>query len=371
MSSVQIRDVRKSFGGFEVLHGVSIPIEDGAFVVLVGPSGCGKSTLLRMLAGLENITSGTISIGDRVVNNGQPKERDIAMVFQNYALYPHMTVADNMGFSLKLRGAKPAEIATGVKRAAEILALTPLLDRYPRQLSGGQRQRVAMGRAIVRDPQVFLFDEPLSNLDAKLRVAMRTEIKELHQRLKTTTIYVTHDQIEAMTLADRIVVMHDGLVEQIGAPLELYDRPQNLFVAGFIGSPAMNFLNGRIQADGRLEFEGANGVRLPLLTAPNGSDGHPVIYGIRPEHFAIAEDGAEAEVLVVEPTGSELQVAAKLGGDDIIAVFREHNKRGFPQPPPLKAGRKDPPKAGSATGAFVRPAKRATSQRVTTEETEP
>ncbi len=196
MSSVQIRDVRKSFGNFEVLHGVSIPIEDGEFVVLVGPSGCGKSTLLRMLAGLENITSGTISIGDRVVNNVQPKERDIAMVFQNYALYPHMTVADNMGFSLKLRGAKPEEISTGVKRAAEILALTPLLERYPRQLSGGQRQRVAMGRAIVRDPQVFLFDEPLSNLDAKLRVAMRTEIKELHQRLKTTTVYVTHDQIE-------------------------------------------------------------------------------------------------------------------------------------------------------------------------------
>src|SRR3989440_325674 len=239
MSSVQIRDVRKSFGGFEVLHGVSIPIEDGAFVVLVGPSGCGKSTLLRMLAGLENITSGTISIGDRVVNNVQPKERDIAMVFQNYALYPHMTVADNMGFSLKLRGAKPEEISSGVKRAAEILALTPLLERYPRQLTGGQRQRVAMGRAIVRDPQVFLFDEPLSNLDAKLRVAMRTEIKELHQRLKTTTGYVTHDQIEAMTIAD---------------------------------------------------------------------------------------DGAEAEIVVVEPTGSETQVFAKLGGEQVVAVFRERHQ---------------------------------------------
>src|SRR5947207_13298749 len=282
MSSVQIRDVRKSFGNFEVLHGVTIPIEDGAFVVLVGPSGCGKSTLLRMLAGLENITSGTISIGERVVNNVQPKERDIAMVFQNYALYPHMTVADNMGFSLKLRGASAAEIATGVNRAAEILALTPLLERYPRQLSGGQRQRVAMGRAIVRDPQVFLFDEPLSNLDAKLRVAMRSEIKELHQRLKTTSIYVTHDQIEAMTMGDKIVVMRDGLVEQIGAPLELYDRPRNLFVAGFIGSPAMNFLKGTIRRNGALQFEAASGVRLPLVAAPTGSDGRPVIYGIRP-----------------------------------------------------------------------------------------
>src|SRR5213082_1318496 len=252
MASVQINDVRKSFGGFEVLHGVTVPIEDGAFVVLVGPSGCGKSTLLRMLAGLENITSGTISIGDRVVNNVQPKERDIAMVFQNYALYPHMTVSDNMGFSLKLRGARQEEISTGVKRAAEILALTPLLDRYPRQLSGGQRQRVAMGRAIVRDPQVFLFDEPLSNLDAKLRVAMRTEIKELHQRLQTTTVYVTHDQIEAMTMADRIVVLQLGVVEQVGAPLELYDRPDNLFVAGFIGSPAMNFIDATLrQVDGQ------------------------------------------------------------------------------------------------------------------------
>src|SRR6201998_2347419 len=245
MSSVHIRDVRKSFGGFDVLHGVSSGSEDGEFVVLVGPSGCGKSTLLRMLAGLENITSGTISIGDRVVNNIQPKERDIAMVFQNDALYPHMTVADNMGFSLKLRGANPDEIKKGVARAAEILALTALLDRYPRQLSGGQRQRVAMGRAIVRDPQVFLFDEPLSNLDAKLRVAMRTEIKELHQRLKTTTVYVTHDQIEAMTMADTIVVRRDGVVEQRGQPLDLYDHPANLFVAGFIGSPAMNFIDGK------------------------------------------------------------------------------------------------------------------------------
>ncbi len=325
MASVAIREVRKAFGALEVIHGVNVLIGDGEFVVLVGPSGCGKSTLLRMIAGLENITSGEIAIGERVVNNLPPKARDIAMVFQNYALYPHMTVADNMAFSLKLRSAPRAEVETRVQRAADILGLGPLLARYPRQLSGGQRQRVAMGRAIVRDPQVFLFDEPLSNLDAKLRVAMRTEIKELHQRLKTTTVYVTHDQIEAMTMADRIVVMHDGLVEQIGAPLELYDRPQNLFVAGFIGSPAMNFLTGAIRANGRLEFQGANGVRLPLAGAPAGSDGQPVVYGIRPEHFVLAEDGAEAEILVVEPTGSELQIAARLGGDDIIAVFRERH----------------------------------------------
>jgi multiple sugar transport system ATP-binding protein len=325
MASVAICDVRKAFGATEVIHGVDVLIGDGEFVVLVGPSGCGKSTLLRMIAGLENITSGEIRIGERVVNRVPPKERDIAMVFQNYALYPHMTVAANMGFSLMLRGAPKGEIAQRVKVAADILGLTPLLNRYPRQLSGGQRQRVAMGRAIVRDPQVFLFDEPLSNLDAKLRVAMRTEIKELHQRLKTTTIYVTHDQIEAMTLADRIVVMHDGLVEQVGAPLELYDRPQNLFVAGFIGSPAMNFLTGTIQTNGVPQFESVNGIRLPLTTVPSGNDGRPAIYGIRPEHFVIADDGAEAEVQVVEPTGSELQVAAKIGGDDVIAVFRERH----------------------------------------------
>jgi multiple sugar transport system ATP-binding protein len=325
VASVAICDVRKAFGATEVIHGVDVLIGDGEFVVLVGPSGCGKSTLLRMIAGLENITSGEIRIGERVVNRVPPKERDIAMVFQNYALYPHMTVAANMGFSLMLRGAPKGEIAQRVKAAADILGLTLLLNRYPRQLSGGQRQRVAMGRAIVRDPQVFLFDEPLSNLDAKLRVAMRTEIKELHQRLKTTTIYVTHDQIEAMTLADRIVVMHDGLVEQVGAPLELYDRPQNLFVAGFIGSPAMNFLTGTIHTNGVPQFESVNGIRLPLTTVPSGNDGRPAIYGIRPEHFVIADDGAEAEVQVVEPTGSELQIAARIGGDDVIAVFRERH----------------------------------------------
>ncbi|MGE3064495.1 MAG: ABC transporter ATP-binding protein [Hyphomicrobiaceae bacterium] len=325
MAAVDVRQVRKSFGNHEVLHGVSVPIADGEFVVLVGPSGCGKSTLLRMIAGLENITSGEIRIGDRVVNSVPPKERDVAMVFQNYALYPHMTVAANMGFSLRLRGAAQSEIDAGVRRAADILGLVPLLERFPRQLSGGQRQRVAMGRAIVRDPQVFLFDEPLSNLDAKLRVAMRTEIKELHQRLKTTTVYVTHDQIEAMTMADKIVVMHDGIVEQMGAPLDLYDRPENLFVAGFIGSPAMNFLKGKIKANGASAFEGPAGVHLPLSQSPGSWDGRPAIYGVRPEHFTLAEDGAEASVQVVEPTGSEVQVAATMGGEDIIAVFRERH----------------------------------------------
>jgi multiple sugar transport system ATP-binding protein len=326
MASVVIRDARKAFGLTAVIHGVSVDINDGEFVVLVGPSGCGKSTLLRMIAGLENITAGEISIGGRVVNDLPPKERDVAMVFQNYALYPHMTVAANMAFSMKLRGAPKQEIDERVNRAAAILDLTPYLERYPRQLSGGQRQRVAMGRAIVRDPQVFLFDEPLSNLDAKLRVQMRTEIKELHQRLKTTTVYVTHDQIEAMTMADKIVVMHDGLVEQIGAPLELYDRPDNLFVAGFIGSPAMNCLPGTLRLNGKAEFEGPAGVRLPLVSAPAGSDGRPAVYGIRPEHFVIADDGAEAEVQVVEPTGSEIQIIAKLGGQEIIAVFRERHQ---------------------------------------------
>ena len=326
MASVAIRDVRKSYGATAVIHGVDISITDGEFVVLVGPSGCGKSTLVRMIAGLENITGGEISIGDRVVNNLPPKERDIAMVFQNYALYPHMTVAANMAFSMKLRGAPQSEIDTRVNRAAAILDLGPYLERYPRQLSGGQRQRVAMGRAIVRDPQVFLFDEPLSNLDAKLRVQMRTEIKELHQRLKTTTVYVTHDQIEAMTMADKIVVMHDGIVEQIGTPLELYDNPANQFVAGFIGSPAMNFLKGTILVNGSAMFEGPNGVKLPVANAPASANGAAAIYGIRPEHFTLADDGAEAEIVVIEPTGSETQVFAKLGGEEVVAVFRERHQ---------------------------------------------
>jgi multiple sugar transport system ATP-binding protein len=321
MASLQIVDVRKAYGSTQVIHGVDIAIDDGEFVILVGPSGCGKSTLLRMIAGLENISGGEIRIGPRVVNDVAPKDRDIAMVFQNYALYPHMTVADNMAFSMKLKKASKSEIEERVSKAADILGLTKLLDRYPRQLSGGQRQRVAMGRAIVRDPQVFLFDEPLSNLDAKLRVQMRTEIKQLHQRLKTTTVYVTHDQIEAMTMADKIVVMHDGIVEQMGAPLDLYDRPANLFVASFIGSPSMNFLKGHLQHG---HFVSNSGITLPVANAPAGSNGKPIVYGIRPEHFILdGSNGLPAEVAVVEPTGSETQVYAKFGGSEIVGVFRE------------------------------------------------
>jgi multiple sugar transport system ATP-binding protein len=301
MASVTLSGVRKSFGTTEVVHGVDVAIADGEFCVLVGPSGCGKSTLLRMVAGLEEISGGEIRIGSRLVNRVPPKERDIAMVFQNYALYPHMTVYDNMAFSLKLAGRPDAEVKSRVTEAAQILGLADYLARYPRQLSGGQRQRVAMGRAIVRKPQVFLFDEPLSNLDAKLRVAMRTEIKALHQRLKTTSVYVTHDQIEAMTMADRIVVMNAGRVEQIGTPLELYDNPANLFVAGFIGSPAMNFL-------------------------PERRNGREVLVGMRPEHLALAEDGIAAEVVVVEPTGADTQIYCKVNGRDVTAVVRERHE---------------------------------------------
>ena len=319
MAEVSIRDVRKAFGTTQILHGVSVEVADGEFAVLVGPSGCGKSTLLRMIAGLENVGRGEIAIGGRVVNNVAPKERDIAMVFQNYALYPHMTVRDNMAFSLTLANAPKAVQEQKVSRAAEILGLGSLLDRYPRQLSGGQRQRVAMGRAIVRDPQVFLFDEPLSNLDAKLRVQMRGEIKDLHQRLRTTTIYVTHDQIEAMTMADKIVVMQGGRVEQIGAPLDLYDRPANLFVAGFIGSPSMNFLKGTVQ-NGAFRF---GDMMLPLPPGPGGSDGMAVTYGVRPEHWRLDDAGVASIVRLVEPTGSETQVVAEIGGQRVICAFRE------------------------------------------------
>jgi multiple sugar transport system ATP-binding protein len=325
MAEVTIRSLRKAYGAVEVLHGIDLDIEDGRFVVLVGPSGCGKSTLLRMIAGLEGVTSGTIAIGERVVNNLPPAKRDIAMVFQNYALYPHKTVAANMGFALRLRGMDKAEIRARVEKAAEVLGLTPYLDRYPRALSGGQRQRVAMGRAIVRDPQVFLFDEPLSNLDAKLRVQMRAEIKELHQRLRTTTVYVTHDQIEAMTMADTIVVMQGGRIEQVGAPLALYDRPANVFVAGFIGSPAMNLLEGTVRREAdRLVVE-AMGARIALSAGPDLEDGRPVTLGVRPEHLALAETGLSGAIAVVEPTGSETHAIVRLAGREVTAVFRERH----------------------------------------------
>ena len=324
MASVTIGQAQKYFGQTHIIKGVSIDINDGEFCVLIGPSGCGKSTLLRMIAGLEEISGGEIKIGATVVNNMPPKERDIAMVFQNYALYPHMTVRDNMGFSLMLAKKDRATIEDRVGKAADILGLKSLLDRYPRQLSGGQRQRVAMGRAIVRDPQVFLFDEPLSNLDAKLRVAMRTEIKELHQRLKTTSIYVTHDQIEAMTMADKIVVMRDGIVEQTGSPRELYDHPVNQFVAGFIGSPAMNFLPGIVKG-GHVELEG--GAKLPIPTNARASDGQKVVYGTRPEHIELAtgNEGIATEVVVVEPTGADTQVFTKIAGVEVTSVFRERH----------------------------------------------
>ena len=322
MAQVAVQNLHKSFGPVDVIHGVDIDISDGEFVVLVGPSGCGKSTLLRMIAGLESVTAGAIRIGERVVNSLPPAERDIAMVFQSYALYPHKTVAANMGFALKLRKMDPAAVDKRVREAAEILGLTAYLDRYPRQLSGGQRQRVAMGRAIVRDPQVFLFDEPLSNLDAKLRIQMRTEIKELHQRLKTTTIFVTHDQVEAMTMADKIVVMDDGRIEQIGTPLELYDRPKNVFVARFIGSPAMNLLEGTVRRGDSLSVE-VNGHRLPAGAGSEVGDGQTVSYGIRPEHLDLADDGFPAHVSVVEPTGSETLVFLRFGETDIVAVFRD------------------------------------------------
>ena len=323
MAGVTIRGLAKAYGGMTVIPSLDLDIPDGEFVVLVGPSGCGKSTLLRMIAGLEEITGGDIRIGDRRVNNLPPSERDIAMVFQNYALYPHKTVAANMGFPLKMKGEDKALVRKKVERAAGILGLTPYLDRYPRALSGGQRQRVAMGRAIVRDPLVFLFDEPLSNLDAKLRVQMRTEIRELHQRLKTTTVYVTHDQIEAMTMADRIVVLQSGHIEQVGAPLDLYDRPVNTFVASFIGSPSMNMIDGVVTGGG----VAAAGTTLPLPPGAAVTEGQPVIYGVRPEHLAPAASGIACTIAVVEPTGSETHVVLRTGADsghrDLTAIFRD------------------------------------------------
>jgi multiple sugar transport system ATP-binding protein len=319
MASVSFSKIKKSFGATPVLHGISLDILDGEFMVLVGPSGCGKSTLLRMLAGLEEISAGEIAIDARVVNEVDSKDRDIAMVFQSYALYPHMTVGENMGFSLKLRNDRKDLIEQRVLQAAKILNLDPYLHRYPRELSGGQRQRVAMGRAIVRDPKVFLFDEPLSNLDAKLRVAMRAEIKALHQRLKTTTVYVTHDQIEAMTMADRIAVMNEGRIEQLGAPLDLYDRPDNLFVAQFIGSPAMNVLDGVLRKSASCVE--ALGQRWPIGALAGGTEGQAVKYGVRPEHLAIGGQGpVAAEVVVVEPMGAETELVVKVAEASLVVT---------------------------------------------------
>jgi multiple sugar transport system ATP-binding protein len=319
MASVSFKNVQKTYGNkVKVIHGISFDIQDGEFVVLVGPSGCGKSTLLRMLAGLEEISGGEILIDDTVINELESKDRDIAMVFQSYALYPHMTVRENMAFSLRLRKADAHTTEIRVNNAARILNLDALLDRYPRELSGGHRHTLAMGRAIVRDPKVFLFDEPLSNLDAKLRVAMRAEIKALHQRLKTTTVYVTHDQIEAMTMADRIVVMHDGIVEQIGTPLELFDRPGNLFVAQFIGSPAMNVFKGTVQ-NGSVQALGAS---WPLPTdVRQVAEGTAVHYGIRPSDLSLASSGIAAQVVVIEPTGAETELLLQIADQQLVLVM--------------------------------------------------
>lgn len=321
MASVEVRNLNKYYGGAKALDRINVDIESGSFVVLVGPSGCGKSTLLRTIAGLEEAAEGDIVIQDRKVTDLPAKDRDIAMVFQNYALYPHMTVRENMGFSLKLQKVDSRTIASKVDRTSESLGLGKLLDRYPRQLSGGQRQRVAMGRAIVRNPKVFLFDEPLSNLDAKLRVHMRAEIKSLHQKLKTTTIYVTHDQIEAMTLADKIVVMRDGKVEQVGSPLDLYDHPVNVFVAGFIGSPSMNFLNGTITERGFQLDDGTS------ITHGEPNTPRPAILGIRPEQVEIVDAPSLGsfmiKVEVIEPTGSETQIVGSVGSQRFTAVVKQ------------------------------------------------
>jgi sn-glycerol 3-phosphate transport system ATP-binding protein len=322
MASVSLRGVRKSYDGVEVIHGVDCEIEDSEFVVILGPSGCGKSTLLRMIAGLEVITGGEIAIGGRVVNELEPKDRDIAMVFQNYALYPHMTVYDNMAYGLRLRGMSKAEIDVRVQHAAKVLELGNFLQRKPRQLSGGQRQRVAMGRAIVREPAVFLFDEPLSNLDAKLRVQMRIEIKRLHQSIRTTSVYVTHDQVEAMTLGDRLIVMNAGRAEQIGSPMAVYERPATTFVAGFIGSPAMNMLPARIAADAEsLELDC---LRLPVKAPPEHA-GREVTLGIRPEHIVPAAGQAGALALpidFVEALGADTLAHGHLGNSRIPLTVR-------------------------------------------------
>jgi sn-glycerol 3-phosphate transport system ATP-binding protein len=325
MADIRLSNVRKSYQSLQVIHGVDVAIADGEFIVIVGPSGCGKSTLLRMIAGLEQITAGEIAIGGRVVNNVEPKDRNIAMVFQNYALYPHMTVYENMSYGLRIRRMPPAEINERVQRAAKILELTSYLDRRPRQLSGGQRQRVAMGRAIVREPAAFLFDEPLSNLDAKLRVQMRLEIQKLHRQLHTTSVFVTHDQVEAMTLADRMIVMNGGMVEQIGRPIEVYDNPASVFVAGFIGSPSMNFVAGKRAGD-TIELGGGVTIALPAelrATAPAA-----ITVGIRPEHLVPGEGPGpnfRFKVETVEALGADSLVHGEFGGGSLIARVEGHS----------------------------------------------
>lgn len=330
MAHVAIKDLNKSFGDVQVVRNISLAIKDGEFAVLVGPSGCGKTTLLRTIAGLETASSGTIEIGGRVVNDLRPRDRDVAMVFQDYALYPHMTAAQNIGFGLRARNFPKSEIEARVRRAARMLSIEPLLDRLPRQLSGGQRQRVAIGRAIVRNPQIFLFDEPLSNLDAQLRDEMRSEIKRLHQELGATMIYVTHDQIEAMTLADRIVLLRDGIIEQQGAPLDLFERPNNRFVGGFLGSPKMNFINATLQGD---HIVLSDGTKLALASSsPEAAKGQAVVFGIRPQHFARAGKTAAkghvhlpATIELVQPTGTRLQVVFPLGGTSAVAELEAHD----------------------------------------------
>jgi multiple sugar transport system ATP-binding protein len=325
MASLRMEQLFKSYGAAHILHGVDLDVADGEFVVLVGPSGCGKSTLLRMIAGLDDISSGRMWIGDRLANGLPPQARNISMVFQSYALFPHMRVGGNIGFGPRIRGDNRETIAGKVAKAAQALNLTDYLDRFPRQLSGGQRQRVAMGRTIVREPDLFLFDEPLSNLDAKLRVQMRTEIKALHQELKTTIVYVTHDQIEAMTMADRIVVMNAGRIEQIGAPLELYDRPSNRFVASFLGSPSMSFLAGVVERlDGRAVLRAGDGAVIPLGET-SAVSGRNVDVGVRPEHFRLDDQNAGARFLVkvVEPTGSEMHLFGTIAGAEARCILRE------------------------------------------------
>lgn len=324
MASVELINIHKSYASLEVIRDISLAIDDGEFVALVGPSGCGKSTLLRMVAGLEEITEGEIAIGGQIVNFMTPRERNIAMVFQSYALYPHMTVAENMGFNLKLAGQPKNVIEERVAEAARMLDLGTLLDRKPSQLSGGQRQRVAMGRAVVRNPSVFLFDEPLSNLDAKLRVQMRSEIKSLHQKVGTTSIYVTHDQIEAMTLADRVVVLNQGRIEQEGTPLELYKTPANIFVAAFIGSPAMNLINAVIDTEANAPVARLkNGTAISISSEKPVKRGQEVTIGLRPEHIGSSNSGdscLEGPTVLVEPTGAQTHVVFELGEDQITAV---------------------------------------------------